>query len=479
MNILLTGASGYIGKRLMPVLLEEGHTLYCLVRDQRRFVVPENYRSQVLVIEGDLTDPSTLQFPAHIQFAYYLVHSMKSNKEGFEDLEAKSAKHFVEAIIPTQCQQVIYLSGIAHDENLSTHLRSRKQVEEILKTSNISHTILRAAIIIGSGSASFEIIRDLVEKLPVMVAPRWLNSQLQPIAIRNVIHYLKEALDNKGCLDQTFDIGGPETLTYKEMLLGFANVRGYRRYILTLPVLTPKLSSYWLYFVTSVNYSLAINLVDSLKNDVLARDNRIQEVIPQQLIAYEDAVALAFQRIEQNLVTSSWKDAIASGVMDPSYHDFIEAPTYGCFKEKRSRKVPASMTQQLKDKLWSIGGKNGWYFMNWAWELRGLLDKMVGGVGLRRGRRSPGELKSGDPLDFWRVLMADKQSGKLILFAEMKVPGEAWLEFDMHETDNSEIEISQIATFRPRGLAGRMYWWLLYPFHAFIFSGMLRKIATI
>ncbi len=316
MKILLTGSTGYIGRRLLPVLVEAGHHVICLVRDQRRFDwddFSEDFLKQVSVIEVDLSDSKSFGLvPTDIDVAYYLVHSMSSSNSDFTKMEAISAQNFVAFINTTTAKQTIYLSGIVNDADLSAHLLSRKNVEDILKSATAPLTVLRAAIIIGSGSASFEIIRDLVEKLPVMVAPKWLKTRCQPIGIRNVIEYLHGVLLKPESLRQTFDIGGTEILTYKQMLYGFAKMRGLKRLIITIPVLTPKLSSLWLVFVTSTTYSLARSLVNSMRNEVICNDTRIQQIVPTKILSYEESLQLAFDKISQKSVISSWKDAISN-----------------------------------------------------------------------------------------------------------------------------------------------------------------------
>jgi len=469
MKILLTGATGYIGKRLLPGLVQEGHTVVCCVRDRRRFNPPESLLPFIEVIELDLLDAESLEvIPKDIDAGYYLVHSMSSSKD-YNSLEKQSATNFAEALKRTSAKQVIYLSGIINADELSEHLQSRKDVEQILDSSTYSLTTLRAGIIIGSGSASFEIIRDLVEKLPFMIAPKWLNTRCQPIGIRNVIEFLTKALGNEKTYNDNFDIGGPDILTYKEMLLGFAEARDLKRTIKTVPIMTPKLSSYWLYFVTSTSYNLATSLVDSMKVEVVARDTRINNILNVNPEGYALSIERAFTKIESNEVVSSWKDSQVSGVLSYNISDFIDVPTYGCFKDRRSKKLKNKALSI--EKVFAIGGDTGWYYANILWKLRGFIDQLFGGVGLRRGRTHTNTLEPGDAVDFWRVLYADKNEGRLLLFAEMIVPGEAWLEFNVVED-----ELHQIATFRPSGLLGRAYWWSVWPFHGLISNGMLSKL---
>lgn len=474
MKILLTGATGYIAQRLLPVLLASGHEVICCVRDSNRFN-SERYKSQLLsVIEIDFLKPETLlKIPVNIDAAYYLIHSMSTSSGDFEKMEESSAFNFKERIQQTKARQVIYLSGIINEVTLSKHLSSRKNVERILGSGSYSLTTLRAGIIIGSGSASFEIIRDLVEKLPVMIAPIWLNTRSQPIAVRNVIEFLSRVLLNEKTFGSNYDIGGPDILTYKQMLLRFAKVRGLKRWIGIVPVMTPKLSSYWLYFITSTSYSLAQNLVDSMKVEVICRENNLNKILSIVPVTYEEAIIEAFEKIEMNKVESSWKDALTSDTLNDGISRHATVPVQGCFFDYRKLKVTSS--DDSLEKIWSIGGSNGWYYADWLWGIRGFIDKLFGGVGLRRGRKNQSEISPGDALDFWRVLIADKSEKRLLLFAEMKLPGEAWLEFRI---DNQQV-LHQTATFRPLGLWGRLYWYSVLPFHGIIFRGMIRKIACL
>ena len=419
---------------------------------------------------------SSLSFIKDIDAAYYLIHSMSSNIKDFEKLEVISANNFVKLIQQTSAKQIIYLGGITNEEKLSKHLASRKKVEEILSKSGIPLTSIKAGIIVGSGSASFEIIRDLVEKLPVMVTPKWLNTKHQPIAIRNVLEYLTGVLLKQETFNKSYDVGGPDVLSYKEMLLQLAEVRGLKRFIFTVPVMTPRLSSYWLYFVTSTSYMLAINLVNSMKIEVVAKDNSLEKMLGIKPISYKEAVRLAFQRIEQNNVVSSWKDSLISSSTESSLSSHVEVPTHGCFFDKREKEITTNVDQVLNN-IWSIGGERGWYYGDWLWNLRGFLDKLFGGVGLRRGRTNQNDIHVGDTLDFWRVLAADKQNKRLLLYAEMKLPGEAWLEFKIVDKNNKNY-LQQKATFRPKGLLGRLYWYSVLPFHYFVFDGMAENIIN-
>ena len=472
MKILLTGVTGYIAQRLLPVLLENGHEVICCVRDKNRFNRTNYLTANIKIIEADFLKKESLKvIPEDIDVAYYLIHSMSTQSGDFESMEEKCATNFKERIEQTNAKQVIYLSGISNAADLSKHLSSRKNVETVLSDAEFALTTLKAGIIVGSGSASFEIIRDLVEKLPIMITPRWLKTKCQPIAIRNVVEFLIGVIGKEETYNKSYDIGGPDILSYKEMLLRFAKIRGLKRRIIIVPVMTPKLSSYWLYFVTSTSYSLAKNLVNSMKIEVICKPNNLAELLGIKYIDYDTSIKLAFDKIEQNQVLSSWKDAQTSNLFSVGFTKFIEVPVNGCFKDTRS--VQLENSADSIDRIWSIGGKTGWYYGNWLWKIRGFMDQMVGGVGMRRGRRNQREIVPGDALDFWRVLLADKQEKRLLLYAEMKLPGEAWLEFKI---DKNNV-LTQTATFRPLGLSGRLYWYSVLPFHGLIFKGMINKIA--
>lgn len=471
MKILVTGANGYIGMRLIPYLIQAGHEVYCVVRNPERLSVSDDIRAKLSIITYDFLSPKEdSKLPEGIDVAYYLIHSMSSDQGDFAQMEAQCAHNFIAWLQTSKIKQIIYLSGIANEVELSKHLASRKNVEKILRTSKIPVTVLRAGIIVGSGSASFEIIRDLCEKLPFMITPKWVKTKSQPIAIRNVMEYLSGVLLHPECIDQTFDIGGADVLTYKEMLHQYARARGFRNWIYTVPVMTPRLSSYWLHFVTSTSYPLAVSLVDSMSMEVVARDNQLQKLLGIRLYSYQEAISMAFNRIEQNSVISSWKDSMVSGRLNKELKGYIQVPKFGVLTDQKILS-PIDPEKTLQA-LWKIGGNQGWYYGNLLWKIRGYLDQLSGGVGLRRGRTHPDKIYAGDALDFWRVLLADKKEKRLLLFAEMKLPGEAWLEFKIEGN-----QITQTATFRPKGLWGRLYWYSLVPFHFFIFKGMIRNLC--
>ncbi len=475
-KVLVTGATGFVGKRLILTLLDQDHEVYALCRIQGTEVFAKSYPNMHYVF-GDLRNPSTLTtIPHDIEAAYYLVHSMSEIVSNLSEVEKEVAQGFLEGVRKTEIKQIIYLSGIINDEKeLSPHLKSRLLVEDILKNSGIPTTILRGSIIIGSGSASFEIIRDLCEKLPIMIAPKWVNSPCQPIAISDVLFYLSNVLLNEECYNNTFDIGGPEVLTFKDLLYKYSKYRHLRRRIFNVPVLTPRISSFWLVFITSVKFSICFYLVESIHTSSVVRLMGIQKILPHRCQTFDEGLEDAFQKIKQNTVISTWMDSWEMVGINPNINDYIEVPSDGCLKDVQRFKIQDSRENTI-ERVWSIGGEKGYSALNWTWRLRGLMDQFMGGVGLNRGRRHPSEIIVGDAIDFWRVLKADKEKGDLILFATMKVPGEAWLQFKVEPEEDHWVLIQQ-ATFRPRGIFGRLYWYALVPFHYFIFRRMAKVIA--
>lgn len=469
-KVLLTGATGYIGRRLLPVLLEHNYSVVCCVRDPLKFEFPTvEYTHRIKVVTVDFLKEETLNhLPKDVDGAYYLMHSMSSFKD-YEKKEVICAKNFKKYLSSASCEHVVYLTGIINKSWLSKHLKSRFSVEKVLREGNYHFTALRAGIIIGSGSASFEIIRDIVEKLPIMVAPKWLHTKCQPIGIVNVLDFLIKTLFNSKTYDHYFDIGCPDVLSYKNMLLGYAQIRGLKRSIFIIPVMTPRLSSYWLYFVTSTTYKLACSLVDSMKVEVICHPDKLEQIMKiTGILPFDYQTAL-----KRTLFKIAHMKNISDDLSQPKndgFSDFVEVPKYGCFVD--CRKKTFDNRDRCIDRVFSIGGDKGWYYANFLWKIRGWMDKRVGGVGLRRGRIHPTRLHAGDTIDFWRVLYADKQEGKLVLFAEMKLPGEAWLEFKIIKN-----QLQQKAVFRAKGLIGRLYWYLVTPFHSIVFKGMLHYLT--
>jgi len=473
-KVLVTGSTGFVGKRLICQLLEQKHDVYALTRFKGfELDIPKNLN--VHTLHGDVRDIEHVDaFPQDIDVAYYLLHSMGGLVKNLKKEEENIAHNFITLIENTNCKQIVFLSGIIEDEEtLSPHLQSRLAVEKILVQSKIPCTILRSSIIIGAGSASFEIIRDLVEILPLMIGPRWIKNSCQPISISDVLFYLSTCLLLPSCYGKVYDIGGPEVMTFKEILLRYAAFRDLKRYIIDVPLLTPRLSSYWLVLISSVRFSICKYLIESMKQNTRKLNKAIDAVIPHHCLTYEESLKMAFLKIQQNAVVSTWMDSWELEKVNPDIHDIIEVPEEGCLKDKRTLAITLPI-EEVKERIWSIGGEKGWYSMNWAWSLRGLIDKVLGGAGMNRGRRHPSNLSAGDSLDFWRVLLANEQRTDLILFAEMKLPGEAWLEFEIDEVN---LTLKQTATFRPKGVLGRLYWYMLVPFHFIIFNNMAKALA--
>ncbi len=477
-KVLVTGATGYVGKRLIMYLLNQGHEIYalCYIKGVRVF---EEDKKNLSYIWGDLRNPETLQsLPQDIEAAYYLVHSMSEVVSDKGDEELQVVKNFIEGIKKTRIQQIIYLGGIINDEKtLSQKLHSRLSVEEALKGSGLPTTILRAGIIIGAGSAAFEVIRDLVEKMNIIASPKWADNDLQPIAIIDVLFYLSEVLLNKECYGRIFDIGGPEVLSFKDLMKGYAAFRKFKRWIFTASFLPERFSSYWFVFISSVRYSICQYLIETMKSTAVVKLGDIEKIIPHTCISYRQALELTFQKIAQNEVVSTWMDSWEIKATNPSIDNYIEVPKEGIVFDVRKVEIKGSREEAL-ERIWRIGGDTGYYAMDFAWYLRGLFDQLIGGVGLNRGRRHPSEIIVGDAIDFWRVLKADKIKGHLILWATMKVPGDAWLEFEIKQEEGKWI-LYQTATFRPDGIFGRLYWWSMYPFHLFIFARMANTIAGV
>lgn len=477
-KILVTGATGFVGKRLISSLLADGHEVYANCRIKGTRVFAED-KPNLFYLWGDLRNNETFAaVPKDIEAAYYLVHSMSGIAGDLSNREAQVAENFVEGIGKTNVRQLIYLGGIINDEDsLSPHLGSRLLVEKILNKGSIPTTILRASLIIGSGSASFEIIQDLCEKLPVMIVPKWVNSLCQPIAISDVLFYLRKVLLNEACYNKTFDIGGPEVLTFKQLMQNYSSFRGLKTWVIEVPVLTPRLSSYWLFFITSVRFSICYYLVESMKSNTLLKLGNIQSLFPHTCLTYRQSLQQAFENISSNLIESTWMDSWETQELNPDIQEYLNIAEKEGFNDRQQVKIETSK-EVVIDRIWKIGGKTGYYAFNWAWYLRGIADKMVGGMGLNRGRRDPSAIQVGDSIDFWRVLIADRDKGHLVLFSNMKVPGQAWLTFQIIE-DQEGIFLIQTATFQPQGVWGHLYWYALYPIHCFLFKKMAKNIAKL
>ncbi|MGD9239859.1 MAG: SDR family oxidoreductase [Desulfobacterales bacterium] len=479
--ILVTGATGYVGGRLIPALLEAGYRVRAMGRSLDKLGCrPWARLQQIELVQGDVLDRGSLEKACRgCRAAYYLVHSMIAQKEKYIEADRQAARNMVAAAAAAGLERMIYLGGLAEARNapLSRHLQSRLEVADILQSGPVPATDLRAPMILGSGSASFEILRYLVEHLPVMTTPRWVFSPNQPIAIRNVLNYLVGCLEHNETIGETFDIGGPDVLTYRELLDIYAEEAHLpKRWIIPVPVLTPTLSAYWIHLISPVPASIALPLTEGLTSAAVCKENRIQTIIPQKLLSCREAIRLALERLKQARVDTCWADA--GELFTPEWAHCGDAEWAGgtimnCGYRARIRATA--------DEVWApigkIGGQTGWYFGNLLWRLRGILDRAVGGVGLRRGRRHPSEIGVGDALDFWRVATI-KAPHRLVLVAEMKTPGEALLDFQITPSGAGQLELQMLSRFLPRGLAGILYWYGLYPFHQWIFFGMLKSIAN-
>ena len=477
--IAVLGATGYIGARLVPRLLAAGWRVRAIGRDPAKLAGrPWAAAPGVETVAGDVLDRHSLeQALMGCQAAFYLVHSMNPQATDFAAADRAGAENMVAAAAAAGVKRIIYLGGLGEDDpQLSHHLRSRHEVGDILRRGSVPVTVFRAAMIIGSGSASFEILRYLVERLPVMVTPRWIDTPCQPIAVRNVLHYLVTCLDCPGTVGESFDIGTEEVTTYRQLMRLYAEeARLARRWIVPVPVLTPRLSSYWIHLVTPVPASIARPLAEGLRNPVLCRDKEIRELLPQPLLSCRMAIRMALEKLRLRQVESSWMDAGKLAPVEWSTGDDPEWAGGTVFRDER-RLLVAAPARQCWPAVVGIGGQTGWYYADWLWGLRGALDRLVGGPGLGRGRRDPSTVRPGDALDFWRVLAVEPER-RLKLVAEMKVPGEAVLELRLTECVDGTTEIRQSARFKPRGLSGLLYWYGVLPFHNLVFAGMLRGMA--
>jgi uncharacterized protein YbjT (DUF2867 family) len=470
-NILVTGATGYIGGRLVPLLLEAGHHVRCLARSPKKLEAREwADHPMVEIVEGDLSDHQSLvRALEDCSAAYYLVHSMIATGADYAKEDCRLAGNFTSAAAATpSMERILYLGGLGETgAELSEHLSSRREVEAVLAAGPVPVTTLRAAMIIGSGSASFEILRYLTERLPVMVTPRWVDTESQPIAISNVLEYLVGALETEETTGRALDIGGPEVFSYRELMQIMARALGLpRRIILPVPVLTPRLSSLWIHLVTPLSKRIAQPLAEGLRNRVVCRSTEARELMPQKLLSVREAVDAALGQYASDDVETSWSDA---GPI-PGDPDWAGGKTY---VDRQSTGIDAPPATVFRA-ICRIGGGNGWYAADLLWRIRGWMDRLVGGPGLRRGRRTSKRLAYGDALDFWRVTGIE-EGKRLELRAEMKLPGQALLEFEI-EGSGERSTLTQTARFKPRGLMGLLYWTAVYPFHGFVFRGMLEGI---
>ncbi|MEU2184389.1 SDR family oxidoreductase [Streptomyces thermolilacinus] len=479
---MVTGASGYIGGRLVPELLAAGYRVRCLARTPGK-LRDHPWADRAEIVRGDVTDAASVREAMRgVDVAYYLVHALGTGG-GFEDTDRNAATVFADEARAAGVRRLVYLGGLTPggvpESRLSPHLRSRAEVGHILLDSGVPTTVLRAAVILGSGSASFEMLRYLTERLPLMVTPRWLRTRIQPVAVRDVLRYLVGSAGMPPEVSRAFDIGGPDVLTYRDLMERYAAVAGlHRRVILPVPLLTLRLSSLWVGLITPVPASIARPLADSLRHEVVCRDHDIARYVPDPPgapLGVDDALALALRRVRQARVTTRWSSASVPGAPSdplPTDPDWAGGSLY---TDERERLVDAT-----PERLWrvieGVGGDNGWYSFPLAWAVRGWLDRLVGGVGLRRGRRDAARLRAGDSLDFWRVEEIDR--GRLLrLRAEMRLPGLAWLEMYAERDERGRTRYRQRALFHPRGLLGQAYWWSVAPFHAVVFGGMARNIT--
>jgi uncharacterized protein YbjT (DUF2867 family) len=477
--IFVAGATGYIGARLVPLLLDAGYHVRALARAPEKLKNrPWAQHPHLEIVKGDVLEKDSLQESlSQCRVAYYLVHSMTSGVTDFVSADRQAARNMAETAAAEGLSQIIYLGGLGDTQDgLSHHLQSRTEVGAILREGSVPVTILRAAMIIGSGSASFEILRYLVDRLPVMITPRWVDTPCQPIGVRNVLYYLIGCIEVPKTLGETFDIGQPEVTNYRQLMEIYAEEAGLpRRWIIPVPVLTPRLSSYWIHLVTPVPASIARPLAEGLCNPVVCHDSRIVELLPQELFDARKAIRLALDRLRQHQVESSWTD---SGAIHPAEWSIPGDPGWagGSLYNDSRRIILKASQQEIWPAVSSIGGEIGYYYADWLWRIRGIMDRLCGGVGLNRGRRSQTELYPGDAIDFWRVVEVQKPDF-LMLYAEMKLPGEAVLAFRLRQLDDSQVELQQTASFLPRGLLGILYWYVVMPFHHYVFNGMLQGIA--
>ena len=475
-TVLVTGVTGYVGGRLVPRLIEAGVKMRVLVRGGAERLKDRPWRDQVEVFAGDVLEPTSLVHAlAGVQTAYYLIHSM-GGEGGFSQRDIQAATNFANVAAAVGVEHIVYLGGLGDQESqLSEHLRSRQETGQALRSTGLPVTEFRAGMVVGSGSLSFEMLRHLTERLPVMICPQWVFTKTQPIAIRDVLSYLLAALDHPDSRGQVIEIGSSDVLTYGEMMAGYARARRLKRRLIPVPVLTPGLSSHWVHWMTPVSWSIAKPLIEGMRNELIVRNPSARTIFPEiEPISFDEAVELALQRIRSGEIETIWSDALASsqGDLPPVYL----TEEQGVLIERRHKHVDATPAEVYRV-FAGIGGQRGWPAFDWLWRVRGALDRLVGGVGMRRGRRDPDELREGEALDFWRVETV-KPDRSILLRAEMKLPGRGWLQFEANPSgDGSSTELVQTAFFASRGLFGLLYWYGIYPLHGAIFSKMIDNIA--
>lgn len=473
--VLVSGATGYIGGRLVPRLLALGYRVRCLVRDPAR-LQGRPWHESVDVAIGDVLQPATLDAAMEgVTTAFYLVHSMATGAD-FAARDQAAATNFGQAARRAGVDRVIYLGGLAKaSPELSEHLRSRQHTGDALRATGVAVTEFRAGVIVGSGSLSFEMIRYLTERLPVMICPRWVSTRTQPIGIREVLEYLSAAVAVPESRGRIIEIGGADVVTYGEMMKIYASVRGLTRWLISVPVLTPRLSSYWVNIVTPIPAVIARPLIEGLRNENVVHDPSAATLFPNiRPVGYRVAVERALAHLVASEVETAWSDALSTSQGDATP---VQLTTQDGMVIERRQRVVAAPPERVFAVFSGIGGRRGWFYMNWAWEIRGFIDRLIGGVGLRRGRREPDRLRVGDALDFWRV-EAITPGASIRLRAEMLVPGKAWLQFDAVAREDGQTLLTQTAFFAPKGLAGWLYWYGLYPFHALIFSGLVDQVKA-
>jgi len=472
--ILVTGVTGYVGGRLVPRLLEAGYRVRVMSRDTR-YLQGRSWVDQVEIMQGDVLEPQTLPtVMAGVDAAYYLIHSLEGSGS-FEERDLQAARHFSQAAEGAHIKRVIYLGGLGEArDDLSEHLESRQKVGKVLRAYAKSVTEFRAVIVVGAGSISFEMVRYLTERVPVMITPRWVNTRIQPIAIEDVLTYLIAALKTAESAGQVIEIGGADVLTYGEMMLGYAKERKLKRVMIPVPVLSPRLSSYWVHLITPINARTVYPLIEGLKNEVIVTDDNAHKIFPDiHPLSYIGAVRQALAQLSAQQVETSWTDSTAAVWETEEPYTYVEERGMMIEQRKRDSDAPP---EKLYQAFTSLGGETGWLYMNWLWRLRGWMDRAMGGVGYRQRRGSA--LRVGDVLDFWRV-EAIEPNKMIRLRAEMKLPGRGWLQFEVAPSENGKSTLTQTAYYAPKGLFGLVYWYSIFFIHRLLFDGMIDRVVAL